>query len=364
MSLVRLSDAKFSSQPPRDRPRARRRRAPRAKVSAGVYLPVPRTQGSNTSLARRAPRRRIPRGPRPPMSKLDECTMDYIKMMADPFVRDVVCCPLGNGRRSFRFTTWSRGTMQTGTTGQGFVTLNPYRGWRAAAGTSKCTLASSVGNSATLLNAFTAPGDIQPSSPITVVIGTGIEVRVVAAGLRVMCTGVPQVTQGQVFAGRLAGNVDGGTLTGALLEADARFSCVSAFSTLTDPVVVVWAPEAVGDDGFYTGSETNYPTGGAGYGPLIVWVNGGASMPFMVDYFCHYEYISSATAAQSSAGMADSRATTFVEAIADSVGATSKTFFNALAVQLSQSASSVAPHLAQALSLWARGRSRTTLALE
>lgn len=132
-----------------------------------------------------------------------ECSIHYIDSLFDPFnTSDGVCIPCDLfPLPSQKIKTIFRGVLNLGTTGYGWVGFTPCTANDQIA--ISVTSTTSVGGSATLLNAFTNIGTgVFSQLPYAVAdfnAGT-VQARVVACGLRVRYSGAEQTRQGLYVA--------------------------------------------------------------------------------------------------------------------------------------------------------------------
>jgi hypothetical protein len=127
------------------------------------------------------------------------CLIHYASALIDPVNTPAgACVPYGFPLPSQRVKVFLRGTMNLGTTGQGFVVYSPDTANNYQCGS--VTTSASVGTNSTLLNAFTNLGPLSltqlPYSQAQ--LNKFIQSRIVAAGLRIRYAGTETNRNGYV----------------------------------------------------------------------------------------------------------------------------------------------------------------------
>jgi hypothetical protein len=292
----------------------------------------------------------------------DSCTIEYMQTLMNPFQLLTPCSPLSVSRRAFRYTSWMRTDFNAGASGLGFISYNPYLGFR---GTNAATwsTAASVMISTTTLSAVTNVGVSLSNSPVTVDLSGVAEVRLVAAGMRIRCTHQPLDVSGNVYIGRAVANEETDLVTFATGVSNQRMARVSSYDALGEDVVIVWTPEIPADFEYYANSTSNFPCGASLFGPLCCLVNAQVGTSYHAEMFGHYEFISNATAAFAVPGHSDPRAAPMVEAVANNLGGLASSFMAGVSAQLAQVAGATPAYLVNAVRSYSNSQARVLRAI-
>jgi len=258
------------------------------------------------------------------LEEMSPCVKQYAKVLVNPFVipREPACIPDLHSSPSTKFSAWSRGTFQNGTTGLGYIVFDP---WQFVAndlidtidGVQNCAIYS-TNNSfhRDQIITVTKPGDMQPeftsyasNSPYKYddFVGTDDEgtlislsrYRVVGAGLRVKYVGPTLTNQGSLLAAREATNdniPDRVSFSYLLGWQSTTNTAMKAFSNKWWACVYV---PATPDDYTYDFLLNNYPgeiptQTRLSHKCMIIAVNGadGANpVTLQFEAFAHYELI-------------------------------------------------------------------------
>lgn len=200
-------------------------------------------------------RRRVER----PKQKLPipdrSCVVHYAQALRNPFGTDeAVCLPTDLAIPSQKMKLVLQGTMEVGTQ-IGFVNFNPYNAFNSAAtntihaivaSTSAYTLGTITNDSSATgvtANDFTQ----SPYTPADSSSSTGVNVRVVAAGLRVWYAGPELSRAGTYFALRDPNNT---SLFGLSVDAMGAFQNIMVERVTNEPIEIVHRPSRVQDFAF------------------------------------------------------------------------------------------------------------------
>lgn len=214
------------------------------------------------------------------------CTHKYLSASIDPVGSwddiDEVCVPdstvLPSTKRKYRY----RGTFEAGTTGWGYIMLNPY----APANNNvliRTTTSTSVMTNATNFNAVTNQGAI--NGPFEWANTDFVNYRIVGAGLRVVYEGTKLDQGGMFMTYKDPSNADVyNNIDIDILAARPEFEQ----TRITDRAAeVVWLPVAADDFSYVESTGSATPT------PLWIGVKTatGSTQPFMYEVVLYYELI-------------------------------------------------------------------------
>lgn len=214
---------------------------------------------------------------------LTGCAADYGALLADPFVKEHhACIPALPAFDSQKITVWNEGTMIVGTAGTGYVAMNPFAG-QLSAGAYIGQATNAVFGGVTISPFATAgTNSLFSNSPYPTAV-SGLEARVVAAGIRIWYSGPINVMGGDIVAVQEPNH---GDLTGA------SFSQLLAYSQSrrSSPAMAtrygcVFTP--------INTNEFDYTKCVAALSPqlfMAVMVNGAPGTQWSYELFAHYEY--------------------------------------------------------------------------
>jgi hypothetical protein len=295
-------------------------------------------------------------------NEADMCTIEYMQTLMNPFQLLTPCSPLSVSRRAFRYTSWMRVDFDAGASGLGFISYNPYLGFRGTNSATYSTLAS-VMVGTTTLNAVTNVGVSLSNSPVTVDLSGVAEVRLVAAGMRIRCVSPPLEVTGSAYLGRAVANEETDLVTYNIGVSNQRMNRISAYDLLSEDGVIIWCPEIPADFEYYANNTSNFPCGASLFGPLCCLVNSAIGAKFHAEMFGHYEFISNATAAFAVPGHSDPRALPMVEAVTNNLGGLASSFMAGVSSQLAGVAGATPAYLVNAVRSYANSQSRTMRAI-
>jgi hypothetical protein len=181
-----------------------------------------------------------------PIVRMSECASNYAKCLANPFTGPIGCLPVSPSVLSYKFRVWSKGTLQTGTTGTGFI----YADHRTGAANNIGIAIHSINTYTGTTIAFTGVGTafVTSNSPFTdAAYGANPAsnaFRVVSAGIRVRYIGTELNRGGQIIAlaDPTGAPMSGLTAAQMLAEPTARkFPVIRSWTT------VLWRPTSVQD---------------------------------------------------------------------------------------------------------------------
>jgi len=137
-----------------------------------------------------------------PADALSKCAEDYAALTADPFHKEHhACMPIYPSLKSRKFTTWSSGTLNTGSgSGNfGYVVFNPWYAAVNSGGTSCIAKSASTYTGTVIALSGVGVDTAQSNSDYTTVVADQAQVRLVAAGLRVWYSGPINVLGGDLY---------------------------------------------------------------------------------------------------------------------------------------------------------------------
>lgn len=204
-----------------------------------------------------------------PIVRMSECASNYAKCLANPFTGPIGCLPVSPSVLSYKFRVWSKGTLQTGTTGTGFI----YADHRTGAANDIGIAIHSTNTYAGSTLAFTGAGTafVTSNSPFTdSAYGStpaSNAFRVVSAGIRVRYIGTELNRGGQIIAlaDPTGAPMSGLTAAQMLAEPTAR-----KFPVIRSWTSVLWRPTTVQDRNWDT-NPGNYDSIGT-FGTIAIMV--------------------------------------------------------------------------------------------
>lgn len=223
---------------------------------------------------------------------IPECSIHYIDAIFDPFDTPCgVCIPCDLfPLPSQKVKTTFRGVGNLGTTGYGFVVVNPAT-VNDIAGVITTT-STSVGGATTALNAFTNTGNgLFTQLPYTAanLVGNTLQTRVVAVGMRVRYSGTEMGRSGLYVA---CEEQDLGTLNTStynqIKDIPNAYTTRPAGDGTWDSVVCYSGPITPGTLEFVKSAN---PLATAGVYPFAIVMQGVAGDPFEIEIVEHIEYI-------------------------------------------------------------------------
>lgn len=223
------------------------------------------------------------------MVRLSPCALRFLKAATNPFnyQGELPCIPDLTIVPSGKVQVKVRGSMSTGTTGDGYVLFNPF-----TAIFSDCTIVGAnidqpiIFTDATYANtgvvytaaagALTTVGTNAANSNSPYISSLLYKWRLVAAGLKVQYTGTTFRNQGTVILNRTSGGPGNNIISGTTFASLLQNNYTRRVPVSRKPEYVSWTH----DDTFFTDYKTRVsllPTlnGGASYRQLLIGITGG-----------------------------------------------------------------------------------------
>jgi hypothetical protein len=223
----------------------------------------------------------------PAYKHISECALMYASALCDPEgTSEGACVPYGFPTPSMKQKVFSRGTLQLGTTGQGYITFLPtVTNDNSAIVTSTST---SVGTAATALNAFTNQQlVILPKlmfGAADVVTSKRVAARFVAGGIKIRYSGTEANRNGTMTALEEPNHLDVATLSGTQIR-----GYVNSFVERPDPLGAFYS---IASSGPVTALETQFQNVAQPYTcPIAIFIDGLAGDKYEWEVYEHVEYV-------------------------------------------------------------------------
>lgn len=220
---------------------------------------------------------------------LSKCAMDYARCLVNPFTGPLACIPSYPALMSRKVRVWSKGVMETGSSGMGFVCADPLRGAVSDVSCVNFTDNSFAGSSIlTPATAGVVNGYSNADYVNSQVATNGITFRVVASGIRVRYVGTELDRGGYAVA--LSDTNHNSLYNRNISQLDAEINS-KRFPINREWITVVYRPVRDEDDDF-GGISTQTPaaTDLSFYQGIAVNAPASNSITFEWEYYSIYEY--------------------------------------------------------------------------
>lgn len=221
--------------------------------------------------------------------KLSKCATDYARALVNPFTGPLACIPNFPALMSRKVRVWSKGVLETGTNGVGFICADPNRGAVSDVSCVNFTDASFAGT--TIVTPATAgvnngySNSDYVNSQIAV---NGITFRVVASGIRIRYVGTELDRGGYVVA--LSDTNHNSLYNRSISALDAEINS-KRFPVNREWITVVYRAVRDADDDFGTiAAQTPATTDLSFYQGIMVQAPGATTVTFEWEYYTIYEF--------------------------------------------------------------------------
>jgi hypothetical protein len=223
----------------------------------------------------------------PAYKHISECALMYASALCDPEnTSEGACVPYGFPTPSMKQKSFTRGTFQLGTTGQGYIQYTPNVTNDGPAITT--TSVTSAGTAASALNAFTNTTQTsltkQMFSTANLVTNKLAAGRIVAGGIKIRYAGTEANRNGTMTALEEPNHLDLSLLTGTQIR-----GYINSFVERPDPLGSFYS---IAFSGPVTALETQFQNIATPMGnPIAIFVDGIAGDKYEFELYQHVEYV-------------------------------------------------------------------------